>query len=476
MIGPPLNHSSLHDFWKIPADAVLVNDVRSVQDGQVHLLMPAHDSAGKPGLYTWGRANVYAPVHFGGNGAVADISDLLITTCSPQNPTVTLPFNLEQAAHNLLYEKYLAEEAQQQVFSHLRRLYYRAKPLLPRFIQVALRRQYVDRQSHRAYPTWPVDLSVDLIYYQVMENILKACLGASFPMISFWPDGADFCLVLTHDIEQQAGLENIKSLAEIEKTYGFRSCWNFVPKRYPVDITLLNHLQSDGFEVGVHGLYHDGKLCESLAIFMARSVEINRYFQLWGCAGFRSPSNLRNYDWISKYIHAEYDSSGLSCELYGIQPGGSCTVFPFMINQQMVELPITLQQDFTLLDVLKLTPKETLIHWIRTVESIENIRGMALINTHPDYMNTPERLEIYAQFLSAMREKTRAWHALPQDVASWWRDRHNSALIPSNGSWRVQGPAEGKGKVMECTCEQGKLTIRPHRSMSLPQETDNQTD
>jgi hypothetical protein len=471
MTGDKLNCNLLLDFWKMPTGAITVNNDNGRKTGQVNIIMPDHPSVGEPRLYTWGQTKFYAPVHLAGIGQNADLACSTLAFSAPQDSTVTLPFNLNEAIHNLLYEKYMVEEAGQQFLTQLRRLYYWSKPLLPRFIQVALRRQSVHHQSRRTFPAWPVDHSVDLIRYQVLKHALMVGQGSSLPAISFWPDGADFCLVLSHDIEQQPGYENIQLMVDLEKKYGFRSSWNFVPKRYPVDITLVNQLKSDGYEVGVHGLHHDGRLFESLETFKARALEINRYLQLWECAGFRSPSNIRNFEWISQYICAEYDSSGLSAELYGIQPGGSCTVFPFLISPRMVELPITLQQDFTLLDVLKLTPEETLTNWITTVESIENVKGMVLINTHPDYMNTPERLEIYEQFLSAMCQKRNAWHALPRDVARWWLDRHNSELVSLLNSWCVQGPASGKAKVMQCACEQGELTIRPYQHEPLSRET-----
>ena len=95
-----------------------------------------------------------------------------------------------------------------------------------------------------------------------------------------------------------------------------------------------------------------------------RSIE---YLRQWGSVGFRSESNLRNLEWISEHIQAEYDTSCVSTEWYGAQPGGCCTVFPF-IYRDLVELPITLQQDFTLLDILKLISRRNLNHWIDTVQ------------------------------------------------------------------------------------------------------------
>ena len=57
---------------------------------------------------------------------------------------------------------------------------------------------------------------------------------------------------------------------------------------------LRNYLTENGFEVGVHGLNHDGKYYNSRAIFRERALKINRYIRDWGSVGFRSPSMLHN--------------------------------------------------------------------------------------------------------------------------------------------------------------------------------------
>ncbi len=49
-------------------------------------------------------------------------------------------------------------------------------------------------------------------------------------------------------------------LADCEKIMGFRSAFYFVPERYKVSPELRNNLTRNGFEVGLHGLNHDGHL------------------------------------------------------------------------------------------------------------------------------------------------------------------------------------------------------------------------
>ena len=413
--------------------------------------MPPYENRLKPGFYQWGQAHLYAPVP-GFSTKSGDISTAV--KVDPTSGTVFLPFNIDQAVTNLLAERYIQQESDHSLICFARQLYYKLKPLLPRFVQVRIRQKAVNRMGRRKFPVWELDTSADLLRRSLMAKLLEVQPGSSMPIISFWPQGAEFCLLLTHDVETLAGMENILKMINIEQKHGFRSVWNFVPEKYPLDPCILSELQASGFEIGVHGLCHDGRLFESYQLFQQRASRINDYLRQWGSVGFRSPSNLRNLDWISQHIQAEYDTSCVSTEWYGAQPGGCCTVFPF-IYRGLVELPITLQQDFTLLDILKLSPQEALSHWKGTVQAIKQLNGLALINVHPDYMTTPDRWNLYEQFLDWMNDETGCWHALPKEAARWWIDRDASELSLLGGAWTIHGPARDRGMVMRVNLVEG---------------------
>jgi hypothetical protein len=99
------------------------------------------------------------------------------------------------------------------------------------------------------------------------------------------------------------------------------------------------------------------------------------------------------------------------------------SIWPFFCGR-FVELPYTLAQDHTLLVVLgERTPRL----WIEKVEFLAARGGMALVNAHPDYLRDRRSLAIYEEFLQDLRRRVRAgtcWHALPREVARWWRERH----------------------------------------------------
>ena len=76
-----------------------------------------------------------------------------------------------------------------------------------------------------------------------------------------WPDGKQFALVLTHDVEGKDGLGKCRELMRLEQEFGFRSSFNFIPAgNYKVPSELRDELASNGFEVGIHDLKHDGRL------------------------------------------------------------------------------------------------------------------------------------------------------------------------------------------------------------------------
>ena len=235
-------------------------------------------------------------------------------------------------------------------------------------------------------------------------------------------------------METNKGHEKSREVMRIEKSMGFRSSFNFVPKRYEVSRELLNFLTENGFEAGVHGLYHDGRLFESRKAFKKQAVPINQYLRDWDSVGFSSPSMLRNLDWIHD-LSIEYDQSTFDTDPFEPDPEGEATIFPFWVNGRgpgkgYVEEPYTLPQDFTLFILLKM---RNISIWQAKLDWIAEKGGMALLNTHPDYMNCRKGkcgMEeypkvFYEEFLHYVRDKYAGqyWHALPKEMARFWKEK-----------------------------------------------------
>src|SRR5438094_8897318 len=95
------------------------------------------------------------------------------------------------------------------------------------------------------------------------------------------------------------------------------------------------------------------------------------------------------------------------------------SVWPFELGH-FVELPYTLVQDHTLAFVLGETTPQL---WLEKIAFLHSVHGMALLLTHPDYLRSARAWRIYSDFLRVMSERRDFHHALPMEVARWWRAR-----------------------------------------------------
>jgi len=293
-------------------------------------------------------------------------------------------------------------------------LYYLLKPLIPRRLQIAVRRVVIRRQRKSKRDEWPI-----------LES-------AGVPPAGWrgWPDGKKFALVLTHDVDTARGQDRCLRLADMEAELGFTSSFNIVPEQYPLKHEIREELRRSGFEIGVHGLEHDGKLFRSRKTFGEKAERINEYIKQWGVAGFRSPSVLHNLEWL-RQLHVEYDASTFDTDPFEPQPQGAGTIFPFIVSGDgtragYVELPYTLAQDFTLFILLR---EPDIGLWKTKLDWIAERGGMALINVHPDYLvfdgaeHGAEEYPAayYRHFLEYVKTRYAGqyWHVQPREVARY---------------------------------------------------------
>jgi hypothetical protein len=65
--------------------------------------------------------------------------------------------------------------------------------------------------------------------------------------------------------------------------------------------------------------------------------------------------------------------------------------------------------------------------WLEKAAYVERWGGMALLNTHPDYLRRPSYLQVYVALLEELRARGSHWDPLPQEAARWWRRRADAA-------------------------------------------------
>jgi len=296
-----------------------------------------------------------------------------------------------------------------------RNTYYFVKPFLPWSLRMTMRRWRAERQKRKFANKWPINQSA----------------GQQPPAWPGWPQGKRFSLVLTHDVERRKGMERCLAVMDLEMKHGFRSSFNFVPEGdYKTPKKLRDTLTANGFEVGVHDLKHDGKLYNSRKGFLNSAQSINRYLKEWNAVGFRSGFMHHNLEWLLD-LDVTYDASTFDTDPFEPQPDAANTIFPFRVNGKngragYVELPYTLPQDSTL---FLLFNEENIDIWKRKLDWVVERGGMALLNSHPDYMAFGgERsqdefpVRFYEEFLEYANEKYRGlfWAALPREVAKYF--------------------------------------------------------
>lgn len=332
--------------------------------------------------------------------------------------------------------------------------YYALKPLMPRRLQLALRRAYAPRQARRTFPRWPFEPALVEHRDSELLRARRASGAARLPIVNFWPERGRAALVLTHDVEGPAGVANVMRVIDLEQRYGFKSCWNFVAEWYPIPDGLFDEVRSAGCEIGLHGIKHDGKLFASRANFEAGLEQIRDYCERWDAVGFRSPATHRNAEWMHE-LPVEYDSSFPDSDPFEPQAGGCCSIMPFRFGD-VVELPITMLQDHTMFEILR---DPGIDRWVQKADWLIDNHGLICINVHPDYVVEQRFLDRYEAFLAYMAERRdRLWHALPRDAARWWRQREGLSVAPDGA---ITGTTDYPATVAHVVEHAGKAVIEP---------------
>ena len=293
--------------------------------------------------------------------------------------------------------------------------FYWLKPFIPRRIQILVRQALMRKRLPSYRACWPID-----------PDSAKKPNGWQG-----WPESKQFALVLTHDVDTAKGQDLCPELMKMEMRLGFRSSFNFVPLRYSVSPALRSNLNKEGFEVGVHGLYHDGKYYSSREAYLERALKINQFLKEWKAVGYRAPSMLHKLDWFHD-LDIFYDTSTFDTDPFEPNPLSTKTIYPFWVpnpdsNSGYVELPYTLPQDFTLFILMG---DKHIDVWKKKLDWVVEQGGMALINTHPDYMNFGNKrmnydeypASYYEDFLNYVQDryKNQYWHALPKEMTQWF--------------------------------------------------------
>ena len=268
-----------------------------------------------------------------------------------ENGIIYLPFSPSEVVDNLRSEKYVGEWRQAKPMSVLARMYYLIRPILSAGVRRRLQKIYLSGWDKLPFPRWPVDCSVDHIFQKLLLLALKANCGERIPFIWFWPEGASSCAIMTHDVETRLGQDFCSELMDIDDSFGIKASFQIIPEeRYMVTHKFLDSIRGRGFEVAVHDLNHDGHLYRDQHQFLERATKINSYGKEYAADGFRAGILYRRQVWYD-VLKFSFDMSVPNVASLDPQRGGCCTVMPYFLGE-ILELPVTTVQDYTLFYIL----------------------------------------------------------------------------------------------------------------------------
>jgi peptidoglycan/xylan/chitin deacetylase (PgdA/CDA1 family) len=391
------------------------------------------DDGGGSGEREWLRSGDWCVLARprGGEGAGEEVAQFVLEDGSvlsaradPSTETAWIPFDLEEAYLNYVFERWRGTTHHLALSGRQLEMFYRVKRFIPRSVQLRARRTLIRRQRDPEFPRWPLDESVVRLLRFYAKCLLVAGGRTELPFSWFWPERYRAAVTLTHDVESAEGLRLAIEIADLEEARGFRSSFNIVADWYPIDWGILRELRQRGFELGIHGVYHDRSMFSSRADFERQQPAVREMARKLGASGFRSPATHRVIEWLGE-LPVEYDCSVPHSDPFEPQPGGCCSLWPFFIGD-VVELPHTLPQDHTLLTLLG---HQTIELWQGQLDRIEELNGLIHVLTHPDpgYLANARNRELYAELVEVLRDRAGLWRALPRDVARWWRRRAQPA-------------------------------------------------
>jgi hypothetical protein len=370
--------------------------------------------------------------------------------------TVYLPFDPSEVAANLREERYVDDSSENKPNSVLAKIYYFLRPILPVPIRKHLQRRRLRDWQKLSFPRWPVDTCVDGMFEQLMLLALRSTGGPVIPFIWFWPGDASGAAIMTHDVETELGRTHCSQVMDIDDSFGIRSSFQVIPeKRYEVAPEFLESIRARGFEIVIHDLNHDGKLYRDRDVFLHRARKLSAYRKKFGAEGFRAAILYRNLAWYDKLDFA-YDMSVPNVAHLDPQRGGCCTVMPYFVGE-ILEIPVTTTQDYTLFHVLN---DYSIDLWKRQIDLIMAKHGLMSFIVHPDYVIKPRERAIYESllaYLERLRAEKNIWTTTPGEINRWWRQRKALRLVEGPNGWQIAGEGCERARIAYASEKDGGL-------------------
>ena len=140
------------------------------------------------------------------------------------------------------------------------------------------------------------------------------------------------------------------------------------------------------------------------------------------------------------------------------QRGGCCTVMPYFLGN-ILELPVTTTQDYTLFRILN---DYSIALWKQQIEVIMEKHGLISFIAHPDYVAASRERSVYEALLRhlvSLREEKGVWLTTPGEVNRWWRQRAEMSLVETGDGWRIEGEGKERACIAYASEQDGRFVL-----------------
>jgi hypothetical protein len=138
------------------------------------------------------------------------------------------------------------------------------------------------------------------------------------------------------------------------------------------------------------------------------------------------------------------------------QHGGCCTTFPYFIGK-ILEIPVTMTQDYTLFNILR---QYSLDLWEQQISLVLKKHGVMNFIVHPDYIINQREQNVYKRLLGRLAELRRdagVWTPMPREVNSWWRQRSQMKLVKNGNGWKIVGDGNERARIAHAVLQDDRL-------------------
>lgn len=303
-----------------------------------------------------------------------------------------------------------------------------------------------------------------------------------------WPDGEDFAVSLTHDVDvikkwtifdvlkskklfyrilgdmsligmtgRSERIWELNKIVDMEKRFGYKSAFFFsVDGSSRFDVTykiddvdiknILREISKSGWEVGLHATY-DSYIDEDKMAHEKEALESIIDKKVVGCRQhylrFEIPSTWNIHDKL-KFL---YDTSLGFPDICGFRCGICHPFNPYNDFEKkkydLIEIPLSVM-DVTLAEYMNLSPLEALEKIKELIGVVKQHKGVVTLLWHHRYFNDkkyPNWPDVYEKILEYL-DGLNAYIAPSAEIAKWWEIRNslevvNLELDNDKGRWAL---------------------------------------